>query len=685
MRLFLYIFLILASFSLAFADSEIGDLEKRLENSDMDEKIIILNRLAELYSSKDANRSIDYATRALELAKPQQNRRQIARAFNTIGLAHIHAGKTQYSIEFFKKALQLNKYLEDYLELAKTYNNIGMAHRYTSNYHAALNYHLEALGYSQRASAIEQIVASYNNAGIIFRNINMNEKALDFYTTALNLSQNHNYRKGIALSYNNLGSFYWYIDQNEKALNYYELAKKEYWEIDSVGDGVAGSYNNIANVYRTLGEYDKALELYKKSLNMSTDNSDRNLMAVTMKNIGICYKLKKEYVSALDFLRNALGEATKASLNKYILDTYYELSDLYSILGNSDKALEYYKLYSVRKDSLFNQYTTSVVAELSFKYDIDTKKKQIEELIADNKSSETTRNYMIVIVVLVFVLTGVLLSKNRASKKANDKLTKQNETISKQKDELDMLLLDLKKSEEALKVANNSKDKLFSVIGHDLKNPMQVILSSSSLALEHFKHENWEKSKNHLHKITKNTHISLELLNNLLTWARSQSQGISVVPNEVSIESVVTPLYDMIEEMRNRKEINVTLNVDQSAKVFADVNMLSTVLRNLLNNAMKFTNRKGNITLTAYNEDHNAYIKIKDDGVGMNESMKDRLFDLGRSQTMPGTEDEKGTGLGLILCKEFIDKNHGQILVESKLNFGTEFTIILPAKDNSDL
>ncbi len=685
MRFILFILLILSSATFAFAESSIIDLEKRLENADIDDRIIILNKLAELYSERDAKRSIDYATKAWELSKPRQNRRQIARAFNTIGLAYIHSGQTQYSIEFFKKSLQLNKYLKDYLELAKTVNNIGIAHRYTSNFGAALRYHLEALEYSQKASSIEQLVASYNNAGIVFRNIQMDNKALSFYRKALSISENNNYLEGVAVSFANIGSFYWYNGNNEEALKYYEKSKEAFLKIDSSGDGVAGSYNNLANVYRTRGEYVKALELYRLSLDMSTDNGDLNLMAVTMKNIGICYKLKEDYVISLDYLRNALKLATEISLNKYILDTYYELSDLYSILGNNDKALDYYKLYSARKDSLFNQYTTSVVAELGVKYDINSKVRENEMLRADIQTSETTRNYMAIIVILVFILVAVLLSKNRSSKKANDKLTKQNETISKQKDELDMLLLDLKESEEALKSANSAKDKLFSVIGHDLKNPMQIILSSSSLAMDHFNQGNTDRLKNHLLKITKNTNISLELLNNLLTWARSQSKGINVVAQQVLIESVINPLSDLLDEMKFRKEINVVSEIDADVTVYADVNMLSTIIRNLLSNAMKYTNRNGNITISAYNQDNKLYFKVVDDGVGMTSSVKDKLFDPGRSQTTPGTEDEKGTGLGLILCKEFVDKNKGQIFVESKLNEGTEFTVILPAKDNSEL
>ncbi len=685
MRYILFILLIISSATFAYSESSIIDLEKRLENADIDDRIIILNKLAELYSERDANRSIDYATKAWELAKPRQNRRQIARAFNTIGLAHIHSGQTQNSIEFFKKSLQLNKFLKDYLELAKTVNNMGIAHRYTSNYGAALRYHLEAIEYSQKASSIEQLVSSYNNAGIVFRNIQMDNKAISFYRKALSISENNNYLEGVATSLSNIGSFYWYNNKNDEALQYYAKAKEAFLKIDSSGDGVAGAYNNLANVYRTQGEYTKALELYRKSLDMSTDNGDVNLMAVTMKNIGVCYKLKEDYVISLDYLRNALKLSTEISLNKYILDTYYELSDLYSILGNSDKALDYYKLYSARKDSLFNQYTTSVVAELGVKYDINSKVRENEMLRADIQTSETTRNYMAIIVLLVFILVAVLLSKNRSSKKANEKLTKQNDTISKQKDELDMLLLDLKESEEALKSANSAKDKLFSVIGHDLKNPMQIILSSSSLAMDHFNQGNTDRLKNHLLKITKNTNISLELLNNLLTWARSQSKGINVVSQQVLIESVINPLSDLLDEMKFRKEINVVSEIDADATVYADVNMLSTIIRNLLSNSMKYTNRNGNITISAYNQDNKLYFKVVDDGVGMTSSVKEKLFDPGRSQTTPGTEDEKGTGLGLILCKEFVDKNKGQIFVESKLNEGTEFTVILPAKDNSEL
>jgi signal transduction histidine kinase len=241
----------------------------------------------------------------------------------------------------------------------------------------------------------------------------------------------------------------------------------------------------------------------------------------------------------------------------------------------------------------------------------------------------------------------------------------------------------LKKSEEALKSANSAKDKLFSVIGHDLKNPMHIILSSSSLALEHFKKENWPKLENHLYKITKNTNISIELLNNLLQWARSQSKGLQVSPKLVSVEDLLTPLNDLLDEMKSRKSIIVEANIDKNATAFADVNMLSTVLRNLLSNAMKFTNKNGNIVISANVIDDKLHLKVKDNGVGISEAALEKLFDPGSNYTSRGTDDEKGTGLGLILCKEFVEKNNGKIEVSSKLNEGTEFTVILPAKDKS--
>lgn len=238
----------------------------------------------------------------------------------------------------------------------------------------------------------------------------------------------------------------------------------------------------------------------------------------------------------------------------------------------------------------------------------------------------------------------------------------------------------LTKTQEELYKTNKSKDKFFSIIAHDLKNPFQTLLGMSEMMYENFE----EFSTDQLKELSTDMHQSAEnlykLLENLLAWSRIQMGRLDFKPREMKINDVIEENVDLYEKQLEIKKIALNMNYDKNLSIFADRNMLKTVVRNLLSNAIKFTHENGSISINATESDAMVALSIEDTGIGMSKEQVDSVFSLDINSSRPGTNDEEGTGLGLILCKELIVNNGGNIEIKSKLNEGTKITINLPQK-----
>jgi two-component system sensor histidine kinase/response regulator len=223
---------------------------------------------------------------------------------------------------------------------------------------------------------------------------------------------------------------------------------------------------------------------------------------------------------------------------------------------------------------------------------------------------------------------------------------------------------------------NQQKDKLFSIIAHDLRSP----LSSLNQILSMLSEGNLTKKEFEMliEKISKNSGYTSELLDNLLHWAGSQIKGFKVNRVEFNIEKVIEEKIALALPLYNVKNITVVNAVNHNTMVFADINMINIVLRNLLSNAIKFSRSNTTITVNAYKENEFVYVEVIDEGIGISKEEQKLLFN-NISYTKPGTANEKGTGIGLPLCKEFVEKNGGAISVESQLGKGSTFTFTLPA------
>ncbi len=238
----------------------------------------------------------------------------------------------------------------------------------------------------------------------------------------------------------------------------------------------------------------------------------------------------------------------------------------------------------------------------------------------------------------------------------------------------------LKENKEKLAELNATKDKFFSLIAHDLKNPFHQILGFTELLADNQENYDREQTQNIIQYINTAAGSAYKLLENLLQWSRAQTGKIDFTPENLSVFDTIMSVIDLNMAACKRKEISISQDIEPGIFIFADREMTEGIIRNLLSNAIKFSYRKGKISVSAHTVNQEIHITVRDFGVGMSQEQIDKLYKIDKSHSTSGTEDEIGTGLGLILCKEFVQKNKGRLVVESPENKGCIFTLILPSE-----
>jgi PAS domain S-box-containing protein len=236
----------------------------------------------------------------------------------------------------------------------------------------------------------------------------------------------------------------------------------------------------------------------------------------------------------------------------------------------------------------------------------------------------------------------------------------------------------IKKINYELENANKNKDKFFSIISHDLRSPLSGIMSILEMIVADYESLEEDELRNILSEAAKSSKNTFILMENLLEWARLQTGKMNFDPQNISLTSVLGSIRDLYAQKLKEKEIKLNFNLEPEYFAFADQQMTESVLRNLISNAIKFTPESGLILVSFTTSESDILIKVKDTGVGMDENQISKLFKLEMTQSSVGTSGERGTGLGLILCKELVEKQNGKIWVESKVNVGSTFFFTLP-------
>jgi signal transduction histidine kinase len=277
-----------------------------------------------------------------------------------------------------------------------------------------------------------------------------------------------------------------------------------------------------------------------------------------------------------------------------------------------------------------------------------------------------------VVAIAVGITISIILWRNMTTR------YKQGRIIENQKKELEKNLSELVLKTEELQKVNESKDKLFSIIAHDLSSPFNLIAGLSAFVKENIHDYSIDQIETYLTDINKASSQTQSLLLELLTWARLQTGNIIFVPVQFKLLPECTKIIESVSSISSAKKIKIEIQMNEQLTIKADVEMTKTIIRNLVSNAIKYSYSGGKIIIRARKENSMALIEIIDHGIGISPEKIDRLFSIYDKQSTPGTDNEQGSGLGLILCKEFVEKHNGRIWVESPMDKGSRFSFTLP-------
>jgi len=739
-------------------------------------------------------------------------------ALKLISKAYFNIGNNQNALKHYKLALSIAVQENDKISEIEILNYIGVLYRLMGSFNQSFENHLKALELCNKVKNSDTIkIQIMNDFGVLYRNLNEIQKAKYNYNIALDLSKKINYIHGQAISYQNIGNLFYYSQNYDSSLLYYNKALENISINNFRPSFKLGILNNIGNVYRVKKDYKTAFSYYNLAIEISNSIEDKNLKAIVYKNKAKTYKDKGEVDLAEKFFLKSSQIAGEIELKSVLIENYYELSDLYEKNNSHQKSLEYYKLFSLLKDSVFENERNIYISDIEKQYNTKKQEEAINQLILKKQRS----NIIFLTIIGLFLIIIIFINAKRLKLKKKDnilileqkiKLESLNHELKKNYSELEKHKFQLIESEQLYRMifdnsplgnalfssqgivqkVNNSmlkilglvsekeiisqnifdfpmlkrtsilidfenvvlknktesgeiqiktadskkvvvyynlyplvdendkvvkvqaitvdisdkfiqdktinaknaelqemnatKDRFFSIIAHDLKNPFNAVMGFANLLRDDYESISDEERKQFIDNIALASEDINNLLENLLKWAWSQSGKIEHKPEKVNPIDIINECIDLVKVQAEKKQIKLDRVHGETAFIYVDNNMIRTVIRNLLSNSIKFTPSGGEVKINflikmlSNQNGHSEVMEIavNDNGIGISPDDIQSLFVIDSRVKNLGTEGESGTGLGLILCKEFVQKNGGTLNVESTLGRGSTFTFTVP-------
>jgi signal transduction histidine kinase len=496
-------------------------------------------------------------------------------------------------------------------------------------------------------------------------------KSIEQHQNIIQYAETERAPKIEAEAHTDLAEIYANENNYDKSISHYKSALETYRRIKSPLLE-AECLNAIGNIYllqnnaeRAYDNYIVALEIYKGL------NHTESQLATLYNSVSRYYLKESNPERALANLQLANPLAQSSQNQELIQETYGLLSKTYKSLGNYKMALEYSELFKALEDFLQKEKNDSKILKIQSRHSINQKQSLIEQLELNRiqkdfelEEEKRFKNFLAIMVALIAIILLLILTLFILQRKNNSKLKAANRKVKAQNDELEDL--------------NATKDKFFSIIGHDIKGPLNSLTSFSGLLMNHTSSLSTEE----IQMLAKDLDNSLKnlfaLLENLLQWSRSQTGNIEFTPEDFDLIKMLNENKTLLDKQAENKNITVEVKNKKQIIATANPNSISTVVRNLLSNSIKFTNENGQIKMGVVEENNQYIVKIADNGVGMPKEVANKIFRIDTKHSTQGTAKEKGTGLGLILCKEFVEKNGGQIWVKSEEGKGTIFSFSIP-------
>ena len=557
------------------------------------------------------------------------------------------------------------------------YNKIGQNYYNLDDFSNAMLNYFKALELAEEKQDERQIGNAYINISNVLNAQQEYENAIVYLRKSLTIFEKAKSLYNIGVCYNNIAANYIYQDSLDLALDYLEKALEIYIKSED-NKGQAACYLNMGIVSSKNKSFDQSIAYFNSSLSIAEIMHDQFRIANCLANMTIAFLEKKEYDKVKEFSMRGLAIAIDIKALSIQRIFYQNLSATFDSLGDYKNAYGNYKLLKQIDDSLFNAEKQNQVFELEAKYQGEKKENDINRLTEENdiKAIQLQKNrnfqlFLIIMSLLVLALLIVFYSLFKLKVKTSKLFSKKNE-------ELEIMNKNLQQSEQALKKLNATKDKFFTIIAHDIKNPLSAYRAITKMLTESYHLLSETEKISYINRINNSSENLYKLFQNLLLWSTSQSGSINYKPQEIDLGILAFKSIALLQENANTKNIKLDLKVESDTFAFCDSNMISTVLINLLSNAIKFSKPDNVITISSIELTNYIQISIEDRGIGIAFENINKLFRVEFDHKTIGNAPEKGTGIGLILCKEFISRNGGEIWVDSLLNQGSTFHFTIP-------
>ena len=678
--------------------------------------INLVNKLAAGFIEVKPDSTLYYGYKGIALSKKTNYKTGIADGLVQTGHANYFKGRFAQAKAELNEAISIYAGLNDKHGLSNAYMVTGQMYNMQADYKQALYYLSLARDIYERQNNKHYLPVCYKNIGMVYFGRGLHSAALDYYYKALFVELEERNQSAAADIYNNIGDVLQNMRAYPKALDYYnkalEIARHTH---DLLEIGTATE--NIGEVLLAQKDYDKAISYLSKALHIAIKQDDKDGISYISADLGLCYANKGRYDLALNYFNTALetaskynivydktyalvGFATLFNLQKDYKKAYdyassghklaeqinniwfranavFELNKALAGLGKFEEAHKFSMDYIALQDSLNNDENIQKITSYNLEYEFATKQRKLieqqkekDELYAQKLKQERTNLIFLSTVLLGMIVIAVVYYKGKhKQQKINAVLKEKNNEIIQQKADLD---------DQAIKLndLNHLKDRLIAVLAHDLRAPLSTLRGLFSLLEDDTL--TYEQFLDLIPQALKKLEYTSDFLDTLLFWINSQMDNFDSTDKAFLIKDVVANETTNYGEQAALKGIKLIDKVSDDIVVAADPNSIRIVVRNLITNAIKFSRENDTITIsTKYLDDDHIVISIKDTGIGMPEQQLNKLF-KSKVDSGNGTKNESGTGMGLLFCKDLVEKCHGKIWVESQPGRGTEFFFTLP-------
>ncbi|NKI32088.1 tetratricopeptide repeat-containing sensor histidine kinase [Croceivirga thetidis] len=638
-------------------------------DSDFDVKdttyIILHCKLASSFNYINSDSLYYYSNKALTLSEKADFTRGKILSLSSLGSYNSNMGNSKEAISYFKKALELTQKDEANEDEVQLYNNLGTEYLFSGNYSKSLEYYLKGIDIATIKNDLTLLSILNENIASLYSDQKNYDQALEFYERVVKINRQLDDEVVSAETMSNMASLYADMDKFDLAMFNINSSITAF-EKNAISDWLAFAYGVKGKIYLRQKKYDWALYWYDQA-NLLYENLDdkRGVIDVYDGYSKAFFAIKQDSLAEYYALKgNSIAKEIAAIEGQK--NTAEILYKVYKNKSDFELAVLYLEEFEALSDSLSKDEFENSLTMMQTKMDYE---KQKEAIIAEKeKVLARQRNYIYasLIVLLVLLCTSIPLYINQ---KKLVRLYKELKAKTKT----------LRDREDELKRIDKTKNQLFSIIGHDLRGPIGGLQGLLRLFANNEIPQN--EFIGFIPKLRADVDHILFSLNNLLSWGQAQMKNDVTKPAIIPLKNHVDDSIRLLTENAMAKNITLTNTVPEHSYVWVDGNQMDIIIRNLISNAIKFTPENGKIKISAIQDGESWKIQVKDNGIGMPENIRESIFCSDKTVTTFGTNNEKGTGLGLSLCKEMVERNSGEIWVESELKKGTSFFFTIPRVD----